>query len=141
MNIRPATADDAPACAAIVTDWIEATDWMLDGPSRDDLEAMMRVGFPAREAWVAEIDGEVAGYLSMRPDEAHIVGLYVASPGNGTGKALIDHVKKDRDRLQLRSHSPNRAAHRFYAREGFEIIERDLDGTDGLPEFLLEWRR
>ncbi|KIT16943.1 GNAT family N-acetyltransferase [Jannaschia aquimarina] len=142
MIVRPATPDDAPACAGIVSAWIEATDWMPGGPSRDDLEAMMRKGFPIREAWVAETeDGEIAGYLSMRPHEDHIIGLYTSEPGSGAGKALLDHAKGKRDYLQLNSHLPNRAAHRFYEREGFVMVEQDLEGTDGVPEVRMEWRR
>ena len=43
--------------------------------------------------------------------------------------------------LGLRSHTPNHAAHRFYAREGFAVVERDLPGEDGVTELRMEWRR
>ncbi|WP_298430581.1 GNAT family N-acetyltransferase [uncultured Jannaschia sp.] len=141
MKLRRAIAGDAPACAAIVARWIDATDWMPDGPSEAELEALMRDGFPRREAWVAESDGAIAGYLSMRAEEDHIVGLYADRPGHGTGRALIDRVKADRDRLQLNSHAPNAAAHRFYEREGFRITATDLPGEDGVPEIRMEWSR
>ncbi|MGB3555666.1 MAG: GNAT family N-acetyltransferase [Jannaschia sp.] len=137
--IRRATAQDAPACAAIVATWLAETVWMPDGPSRKDLERMMREGFPVREAWVA--GDPVAGYLSFDPDSAHIRGFYVARPGHGTGKVLMDHVKTGRDRLSLNSHMPNHAAHRFYAREGFRIVEEDIPGPDGVPELRMEWSR
>ncbi|MEM7490968.1 MAG: GNAT family N-acetyltransferase [Pseudomonadota bacterium] len=140
-TIRRATAEDAPACAVIVADWIDATDWMPGGRlTRARLEEIMREGFPTREAWVAERDGTVLGYLSMKAEEAHIIGLYVARPGQGVGRALIDHVKDGRTYLKLRSHAPNTAAHRFYRREGFVTVARDLPGDDGVPEILMEWR-
>lgn len=136
--IRRATAADAPACAAIVERWLATLDWMPDKPSREALEAAMREGFPVREAWVA---GEpVAGYLSLAAEEGHIRGFYVARPGGGTGRALLDHVKAGRRRLTLNSHAPNRAAHRFYEREGFRVVERNLPGADGVPEIRMEWR-
>ncbi|WGH77881.1 GNAT family N-acetyltransferase [Jannaschia ovalis] len=141
MRIRRATAEDAPACAAIVADWIAATAWMEAGPARDALETAMRDGIPKREAWIAEAGDAVAGYLSMRLEAAHIVGLYARAPGHGAGRALLDHVKRGRDRLQLNSHAPNHAAHRFYAREGFRIVARDLEGDDGGPEIRMEWTR
>lgn len=140
LTIRRATADDAPACAAIVADWIAGTAWMPDAPSRAKLEAIMREGFPIREAWVAERDRDILGYLSLKADEAHIFGLYTAQPGQGIGRALVDHVKRGRTHLTLRSHAPNVAAHRFYRREGFVILARDLPGDDGVPEILMEWR-
>jgi len=139
MILRRASADDAPACARIVDDWVAATAWMPDGPGHAKLEALMREGFPKREAWVA--GNPVQGYVSMKAGADHIFGLYARVPGRGVGRLLLDHVKRDRDRLQLRSHAPNAAAHRFYAREGFHVIERDLPGDDGVPEILLEWRR
>lgn len=141
MILRRATPGDAPACAAIVRRWIEATPWLRNGPSRDTLEMLMREGFPIREAWIAEAEGATLGYLSLRPDEDHVVGLYAARPGRGVGKALLDRVKTGRVRLQLDSHEPNRAAHRFYEREGFQVVERGRDGADGVPELRMEWRR
>ena len=142
MKVRPATPEDAPACAAIVRAWIEATDWMPGGPSEAELEATMRAGFPIREAWVAEdAGGRVLGYASLKGEEDHLVGLYVAEPGQGVGRALLDRAKEGRDRLTLNTHVPNRAAHRFYEREGFALLEDDLRGTDGVDERSMEWRR
>ena len=140
MILRPATPGDAPACAVIVRDWIEATAWMPGGPSRAELEAILREGFApssGREVWVA---GEVPqGYLSFDPAEGRVVGLYTATPGQGIGRALMDRVKAGRDALWLRSHQPNVAAHRFYERESFATTARDLPGDDGVPEIRMDW--
>ena len=142
MNIRRAEADDAPACAAIVRAWLDTVDWMPGGPSEAELERMMRAGFPIREAWVAEdADGRVQGYVSLKGEEDHIMGLYARIPGEGVGRALMDHLKDGRDRLTLRTHMPNRAAHRFYEREGFVLVADALDGEDGVGERLMEWTR
>ncbi|MDB2407792.1 GNAT family N-acetyltransferase [Jannaschia sp.] len=138
--IRRATAADAPACARIVRHWLDASDWMQAGPTEPELERMMRDGFPLREAYVAEQDA-ILGYLSLDPDSDHIRGLYVARPGQGTGKALIDRAKLGRDSLSLNTHMPNQAAHRFYEREGFVTVQRDIPGDDGVPEQRMEWAR
>lgn len=138
LPIRRAATGDAPACAAIVARWLASIDWMPDPPSRGTLEAMMREAFPVREAWVA---GEpVADYLSLDAGASHVRGFYVARPGGGVGRALLDHVKAGRDRLTLNTHTPNRAAQRFYAREGFVVVARDLPGDDGPTELRMEWR-
>ena len=142
MNLRPATSADAPACAEIVCEWLSCSPWMPSGPSRGELEGMMREGFPKREVWIAEgDDAEVLGYLSFAPGDERIMGLYVAQPGDGTGKALLDKAKEGRDHLTLRTHAPNGNAHRFYEREGFAITERDVEGSDGVKEHVMEWRR
>lgn len=137
--IRPGRVEDAPACAKIVSDWIAGTDWMQAGPTYAFLVEAISTGMPTREFHV--IGDPVAGYLSLNPETSQVMGLYVARPGEGLGKALIDRVKDGRSYLQLRSHSPNTAAHRFYEREGFYIVERDLmDCSDGVPEIRMEWR-
>ena len=87
------------------------------------------------------IGSPVEGYLSFEPEISQINGLYVARRGNGLGKALVDAVKAGRDFVQLWTHEPNDAAHRFYHREGFKIVERRAEGRgDGIPELRMEWR-
>lgn len=137
MSLRRATAGDAPACARIVRGWLDAADWMPGGPSEAELTAIMLEGFPKREVWVH--GDPVDGYLSLDASAAHIWGLYVATPGQGIGKRLLDRVKAGRARLTLNSHTPNAAAHRFYDREGFRVVERDRPGNDGVTEIQMEW--
>ena len=136
--IRRATAEDAPACAAIVNAWIDATPWMPRSIAAETLEQVLRDGLPLREAYV--IGTPVAGYVSLEAEAHHIWGLYVARPGEGLGKALVDRAKEGRSFLRLNSHAANTAAHRFYAREGFRQVTAPWDGSDGIPEITMEWR-
>lgn len=136
--IRPATADDAPACAAILSAWLTGTDWMEDGPSEDELEPILRQGLPMRDAYV--IGDPVVGYISVEAEIDHIWGFYIATPGRGLGPALLDHVKKGRTFLSLNTHAPNTAAHAFYAREGFAKTGAPWRGEDGVDEIRMEWR-
>lgn len=136
--IRPATAKDGPACAAILHDWITATPWMPQRFTRADLAAILSEGLPKRAAWV--IGDPVAGYLSLDPGENHIWGLYVGQRGQGLGRRLIDTAKTGRAHLQLNTHLPNTRAHAFYARQGFAQVGAPWDGDDGVPEIRMEWR-
>lgn len=137
---RRATPADAAACAAIVFDWLQATAWMPNRPDLAELTEMLAKGIPQREVWV--IGDPVAGYLSLDPEAAQINGLYVAQTGQGLGKALLDRVRQGRDYLQLWTHWPNLAAHRFYHREGFVTVEQTAQGRgDGVPELRMEWHR
>ena len=138
MTVRPMTPADIPACIAIVRAWVAATPWMPDPPSEAELEAAFADALATREVWVA--GDPVAGYLSLDPDAAHIRGLYAGRPGSGVGKALVDRAKEGRSVLTLNTHMPNAAAHRFYEREGFVAVDRDLPGDAGPPEMRMEWR-
>ncbi|MEP3055835.1 GNAT family N-acetyltransferase [Ascidiaceihabitans sp.] len=136
---RLATKADAPACAQIVRDWLDATPWMTGGPSLEELTEMLTQSIGMREFWV--IGEPVTGYLALEREISQINGLYTAHPGSGDGKALLDAVKQDRDFVQLWTHAPNEAAQRFYAREGFVEVERKEEGRgDGVPELRMEWR-
>ncbi|MBO9453194.1 GNAT family N-acetyltransferase [Tropicibacter sp. R16_0] len=137
--IRLATQDDAAACAAIVSGWIDATPWIDRLHSLEELQEMIHAGIPLREFWVA--GDPVAGYLSFNVDEGCVMGLYTAAPGSGVGKALLDQVKQGRDRVTLWSHLPNTGAHRFYRREGFAPTGEQRDGDDGLVEIEFAWER
>lgn len=138
-EIRRATAEDAPACGAIVMQWIGDTDWLTNGPDGDAVTQALREGLPKREAYV--IGDPVAGYLSMETERHHIWGFYVAERGRGLGRLLMNHVKQGRDYLQLNSHAPNTRAHAFYEREGFRKIGLPWPGDDGVDEIRMEWHR
>jgi len=138
--MRRARPDDAQTCARIVKTWLDATGWLPQGPTRDQLAELIAATIPIRDIWVA--GNPVAGYLSLNRETAQVMGLYAKQPGAGIGKLLLDQAKDGHDYLQLRSHTPNTAAHRFYEREGFVAVERDLDdGADGVSEIRMEWRR
>ncbi|MEL6170121.1 MAG: GNAT family N-acetyltransferase [Pseudomonadota bacterium] len=136
--VRRAGPSDAAACANIIVDWLEATPWITPRFTRAELTGLIRDGLAIREIYVA--GDPVTGYLSFNPEADHVVALYTAQPGQGVGKALMDHVKVGRSYLQLWTHEPNTSAHRFYSREGFEVVERKVEGDDGLPELRMEWR-
>ena len=137
--IRLAQEADVPTIARIVNDWVDRTDWMPASEPAEVLEGLIAEALPYREIFLI---GEPAeGYLSLNPETGHIGALYLDHPGHGFGKALIDRAKSGRDYLQLWTHEPNKAAHRFYAREGFSVVERKEMGDDGLPELRMEWRQ
>lgn len=139
LHPRMATVADAPACAAIVHDWLQGKAWLEDQPTLQALTQAIAEGIPMREFWV--IGDPVAGYLSFKEDAHLIAGLYTARPGSGMGKRLVDVVKNGRDFVQLWTHEANLPAHRFYHREGFQTVERCAKGRgDGVPELRMEWR-
>jgi len=142
--IRPAVLADLPACAAIINDYIDATDWLPRVKSRDELAGFFTPELLAsRTVLVAEVDGEVEAYVSVSP-EGFVFALYLApqARGRGVGKLLLDRVKAlHPDRVELTVFEPNVAAVRFYEREDFaEVPEGRKEDTDeGIPVLLMRW--
>lgn len=137
--IRMAGPDDVPAISRIVNDWIDGTEWMTRTASRSEIAGSIAEALPEREIFL--IGDPVEGYLSLNPETAQIGALYVDRLGQGLGRALMERAKAGRSYLQLWTHEPNTEAHRFYRREGFEVVERNPKGGDGLPALRMEWRR
>lgn len=144
VTIRAARAEDLPACARIINDYIDATGWLPRTLPHDEIAALFEPGLlDRRRVLVAEAEGRIAGYLSMGEDGL-MPALYLApaARGRGTGKALLDHAKALRpEGIELTVFEPNRAARRFYAREGFAPVPggRVTDTDEGIPTLRLRW--
>jgi len=140
-GIRTGQFQDAEICANIQNDWIDEVDWMPRIHSRNSVVRHYQdFVFAKRQVWVT---GEPAiGYLALDEDEGEITALYVATPGQGTGKALLDFIKERHAELMLWTFVANTAARRFYRREGFEEVTRtNGENEEGLPDVLLRWAR
>ncbi|WP_170475563.1 GNAT family N-acetyltransferase [Ruegeria arenilitoris] len=137
--IRRAEPEDVRACAHVIAAWMSQTDWMPEELTEDELEALIREAFPAREIWV--VGDPVDCYMSVDPKEQKVGALYCLRTGQGIGKRLLDQAKSGRDYLWLTAHEPNKAAQKFYRREGFEAtgIEPPTP-PETLPVIRMEWR-
>jgi putative acetyltransferase len=142
--IRPATAADLPACAGIINDYIDATDWLPRIHSREELAGFFTPELiQKRTVLVAEMDGDVVGYMTMSA-EGMVPALYLSplARGQGIGTMLLDRAKAlSPAKVELTMFEPNHAARRFYEREGFvEVPEARKDDTDeGIPILLMRW--
>ncbi len=148
--IRRAQPTDAGAVAAILSQFIDTTDWMPRLYSR--AEDLSFAGLMVDRGWVlvAEPAGQgegVAGFMALH--EGFIHALYVAREyrGQGVGQGLLDRAKDGAARLELTTFQANIGAQRFYARAGFREAGRG-DGRgqgsvndEGLPDIRLIWER
>lgn len=143
--LRTAELADLPTCAAIINDYIDATEWLPRTISRDAVEALFVPSLlDQRTLFIAEEQGEILGYLSMNPQDGFVPALYLspAARGKGTGRLLLDAAKAAHpDGLELTVFERNTEALRFYAREGFaEDPSRRDDKTDeGIPTLWMRW--
>ncbi len=143
-RVRAGVPGDAPACAAIFNDWVDATGWMPRVHPPEEVAHFYREQVMATTSvLVAETAAGVRGFLSL-DGEGRVAGLYLApeARGRGIGHALLAAAKARRpEGLTLWTFLANDGARRFYAREGFREVRRTGgDNEEGMPDVLLEWR-
>ncbi|MBO6902395.1 MAG: GNAT family N-acetyltransferase [Rhizobiaceae bacterium] len=142
--IRPATVADLPACAAIINDYLDQTEWLPRTKSHEEVAGIFTAELlQKRTVLVADAGGEIAAYVSVA--DGFLYAIYIA-PGyrrSGLGKILLDELKRQYPaQLELTVFELNEAARRFYEREGFhEVPERRDDKTEeGVPTLFMRWR-
>lgn len=134
---------DAPAIAAILSDWIDETDWMPRVHKREQEQAFAADLVARGWVSVARIRGEIVGFLAR--DGAEVVALYVArgARGRGVGSALLARAKRQSPWLALWTFQFNHAAQRFYEARGFHEIARTggAGNDEKLPDIRYAWER
>jgi len=142
-RLRPARPTDAGAVGAILSGFIDDTDWMPRIHTR--AQDLSFAGDMISQGWVtvAERAGDVCAFSALAGDSVH--ALYVAADmqGQGIGAHLVDHMKSGSDHLTLWTFQANTGAQRFYLRHGFaEVARTDGAGNDeGLPDIQYQWRK
>ncbi len=140
MNVREAEVADAGACAAILREWIEETDWFpRNHPPSADAPFVARL-IERGQGLIAGAPME--GFL-MR-DGGYIHCLYVAADARrrGVGKHLLERAKESLAMLHLWTFEANTGARDFYLREGFREGRRtNGDNEEGLPDIEFIWQR
>ncbi len=146
LTIRPARWEHAPAIIEIIR---SSASWYEDIVEPEDLaehyvdEAWAKRNFESRDFYVALIDEEVVGTISLQAvgtDELYIGYLYLHTDqvGKGFGKVLMDFAsdevrRQGRSALVLLAHPKADWACRAYRKYGFEVVLEDR-------EKVLSWR-
>ena len=121
----------------------EAMPWLpILHSAEEDAEFFRRSFAEGHEFWVAEVDGDVAGFAGMH--EAFLNHLYVAPGGQrkGIGDALFARAKQSMpEGFRWWVFQWNDRARRFYEARGGAVIElNEAGGEEQLPDALYEWR-
>jgi ribosomal protein S18 acetylase RimI-like enzyme len=146
VNIRSARLDDARRLAEIhVETWRDTYPGVLPREVLDGLSVESRernwqewIPHPETEAFVAELDGTVVGFVNVGPcwtdqEIGELYAIYVtpAGQGRGAGLALMDAgvralaVRWDEAILWVASENPR--ARRFYERYGWKVDGERID--------------
>jgi ribosomal protein S18 acetylase RimI-like enzyme len=155
VNVRRARLEDARRLAEVHVETWRATytDVMprevLDGLSVDEREGLWRewIPHPETEVFVAELDGEVVGFVSVGPcwnspamGELYAIYVVPRAHGSGAGPALMDAAVAALGRrwnvaiLWVATENPR--ARRFYERHGWVADGERVDSIAGasVPE-------
>lgn len=97
--------------------------------------------FLQAEVYVYEIEKEIMGFIGL--DKEYIEGIFVLDQyqKRGIGKALLNHVKAQKEHLSLNVYQKNLNAILFYQREDFCIQYEDVDKNTREKEYRMVWNR
>ena len=90
------------------------------------------------ETWVYEDEERVVGFIALIGDEVGAIFVYPEMQGHGVGRALMDHARGLRDKLELNVFKQNEKGRRFYDRYGFRFVSEHVNEQTGRPELRLE---
>ena len=120
----------------VVTVWAAASAVAHPFLSAEFLEVerhdIANVYLPNAETWVWEAEGQVVGFVSLLGNE---VGALFVDPKfhrGGIGRALIDHALELRKELEVEVFTENVIGRAFYARYGFELMQKKVHDQTGL---------
>lgn len=98
---------------------------------------------PLAEIYVHEVDNadQIDGFIGLNND--YIEGIFIkeVAQSKGTGKQLLNHVKKVKSTLKLNVYKKNERAIQFYLREEFSIQSESVDDNTGEKELIMVWKR
>ena len=88
-----------------------------------------------------EKTNKLQGFIGLV--DKYIAGIFVCSDvqSNGIGKQLLDVVKRSKEELNLSVYQKNVRAVSFYQREGFKIINEDIDKDTQEKEYWMIWKQ
>lgn len=145
MNARPATEADAPAVTALVRAFEERLTGRRE-QSEQDLRGEWDGLDLARDAWVIELDGRLAGYGALYTDPDTFADGYVHPDfwGRGVGARLVDLGEAEARRrstpaLQVPVFGNDARAHALLESRGYRPVRRyyrmeiELDGPPPDP--------
>ena len=132
MQIRKYEDSDLKA---VLSSWETATrlahPFMTDEFIAQERKNVAEIYMPNTNTWVAEIDGNVEGFIALMGNEVGAIFLQPDCHGKGVGKALMDKAQELHGDLEVEVFKENSIGRKFYSRYGFEQLEEKLHEPTG----------
>lgn len=120
---------------AVLDSWEVATrlahKFMSDEFIAQERKNVADIYIPNTNTWVAEIDGEVKGFIALMSNEVGAIFLQPNYHGMGVGKGLMDKAQELHGDLEVEVFKENSIGRKFYSRYGFEHFEEKLHEPTG----------
>lgn len=112
---------------AVLDSWEDATRlahrFMTDEFIAKERTNVATVYIPNTDTWVAEIDGDVKGFVALMGDEIGAIFLQPNWHGLRIGKLLMDKAKELHGNLFVEVFKENKIGRNFYLKCGFQCVE------------------
>lgn len=104
-------------------------------------EEMKNVYLPASTTYVYvdEQTGLVQGFISMVDNYLAALFVIPEAQGKGIGTALMDYVKKKHPEIALKVYAKNEPSVAFYEKQGFRLVEEQIEEETAEKEFVMKW--
>lgn len=105
---------------------------------KDNFDAVREM-IPNATIYIWEEEGTIQGFIGLI--NSYIAGIFISDlkQSKGIGLSLLNYVKKSNDSLSLKVYKKNSRAVKFYLREGFNIVNEEVDENTGEEEFSMHW--
>ena len=94
---------------------------------------------PNTDTWVADLDGQVQGFIALMGNEVGAIFLQPNYHGRGIGKALMDKAQSLHCDLEVEVFKKNSIGRKFYTDYGFKLTEEKFHEPTGQQVLRLKF--
>lgn len=129
---------------SILTLWLDTNltaHHFIDGTYWRSQFPMVKELLPQADIYIYEENGTIKGFVGLMED--YIAGIFISATAQskGIGKQLLDYTKTLHEELSLHVYQQNEGALRFYQREGFAVLDNQVDQKTGEVELFMKWKK